>query len=103
MAVKMNDLNRTIGAIDAAEQRQGNGVVTTQSDDTWQSLALQGWSLCVSIGSWLPRQQLVVSFIDLFESIGIVVSGKLSVAGKNFSRTYDVTGISPQSIMVAHS
>jgi hypothetical protein len=34
MAVKMNHSDRSIGSIYAPEKRQGNCVVTTQSDDS---------------------------------------------------------------------
>jgi hypothetical protein len=52
MTVKVYDTNWTIRTVDATEQRESDGVVATQSDQTWKCLALlrPPFDVCISLG-----------------------------------------------------
>ena len=74
MAVEMNDTDWTVGAADAAEERECNGVVATQGNQTWKRLALLRPSLDTCIGLGLTGEKGIVAFFNLLKSIGIIVT-----------------------------
>jgi hypothetical protein len=49
-------------------------MVTAQSDDTRQGLAIFGRTFLVRIGSGSTAKDGVVSFFNLMEGVGIIVS-----------------------------
>jgi hypothetical protein len=60
----------------------------------------------VGIGVWCSAQKKVVAFFDLLQSVGIVVSSvqcqQLQMpSNHSVESTYDVTGMSPQSMTLA--
>jgi len=74
MAVKVNDADRTICTVDAAEEWKGDGVVTTESDHSRKCLALLRPALHICIGLGSSSEKLIMAFFDLLKSIGVVVS-----------------------------
>lgn len=58
MAVKVDDRHRPVGAVDGPQQRQGDGVVATQGNDSGQRLALErtldGRTGLIGVGGRLP-------------------------------------------------
>lgn len=55
MAVKVDNSNRSVGPIYTAQQRQGNGMVSSQGDDAWKGLSSLGESVLLSIGEWFAH------------------------------------------------
>lgn len=45
----MDDGNWTVGAVDGTEEREGDGVVAAEGDDTGKSLSILCWSLLLCI------------------------------------------------------
>jgi hypothetical protein len=74
MAVEMNDRDRAIGLVDTAQQRQGNGMVTTQGDDSWQHLAGLGDALLVCVGVRFAHQDAVVPILNLLNGVCVVIT-----------------------------
>lgn len=109
MAVKVDDTDWPVGTVDATEEWEGDGVVATQSDQTWKCLALLRPSFDMCIGLGRAGEKCVMAFLDLLQGIGIIVTIMISVfkcessltVAKESSSTYEVTGISPQSMTVA--
>ena len=105
MAVKVDDSNRSIGSGYTSEKWESDSVVTTQCDNSGQCLTLFGWTLLTCIGCRYTFQDAVVALFNLLNGVGVVVPMRLSVALSEFRkincRTYEVTGISPQSNTVA--
>jgi hypothetical protein len=50
VAVKMNNRDRTIGLVDAPQQRQSNGVIASKRDKSRQHLTSSGKTLLAGIG-----------------------------------------------------
>lgn len=73
MAVEVNDADGTVFTVDAAQQRQGDGVVTAEGDDTRKRLALLGQTLHVRVGGRRTREDAVVALLDLLDGPGVVV------------------------------
>lgn len=108
MAVKVNDRHGAVGPVDGPQQGQGDGMVSSESDDPWEGLGVQSRAGLVCIGSRGTAEDLVVAFLDLAEGPGVVVSMEkrhceyLEELGECRLRiTYDVTGMSPQSRTLA--
>jgi hypothetical protein len=104
MAVEVDYRHGAIGAVDGAEQRQGDGVVTTERDDAGQGLAVLGRTFLPGVGLGRAGKEGVVAFLDLVEGVGVVVP--VFVSARNMCRArgecpYEVTGMSPQSSTVA--
>lgn len=81
-------------------------MVTAKSDQTGQCLALLRWTGLLSIGVRRAAQEKVVTFFDLLQRIGVVISvGRCKDSTRSRKstalRTYDVTGMSPQSMTLA--
>lgn len=74
MAVEVNNADGTVGAVHATEEGQGDGVVTAEGDDTWQGLAVLGRSSCVGVGVGSSGEESIVTFLDLLECPGVVIS-----------------------------
>jgi len=72
--VEVNNRDRTVGAVHAAEQRQRDGVVTAQRDHTREGLAFLRGAWSRGIGGRLAHEDAVVAFLDLVDGVGIVVA-----------------------------
>ena len=80
MTIEMDNAHRTIFAVDAAKKWKSNGMVTTQSDNPWESLALfrYTWLLCVCCRwSW---ENGMMTFFNLVDCVCIVVPFACSLA-----------------------
>lgn len=40
MRIEVDDSDRTVGAVYGSQERECNGMIASESDDTWQSLAV---------------------------------------------------------------
>lgn len=74
MAVKVNHRDGSVGTVDGAQQRQGDGVVASESDETGQRLAELGWALLLAISGRSAREELVVPFLDLLQCPSVVIA-----------------------------
>jgi hypothetical protein len=73
VAIKMDHGHWSVGTVDGAKQRECDGVIASQGDNTWQCLPLQSWSLLVSVGGWRSTKEVVVSVFDLLKGIRVIV------------------------------
>ena len=106
MAVEVNHADGTVVTVDGAEERKSNGVVTSKSDQTRECFSLLGWAGLVSMGVRCAAQEEVVAFLDLLERVRIVVPfhyvNTYNLELVYIKCAYEVTGISPQSMTLAH-
>lgn len=104
MAVKMNDADRSVRSDNASQEWQGNRMIATESDDSWQRLPFQGWAFHLGIRGRLTTQEQTVTLFNLLDCVGVVVASRSSAPITTASsglKAYEVTGISPQSNTVA--
>ena len=64
-----------VGFVHAAEERECDGVVTAEGDDTGEGLALGRRARSQGVGGWLAHEDAVVAFFDLLDGEGVVVAG----------------------------
>ena len=88
MRVEMYDTDGTVRAVDASKQGQRNGVVTTEGNDTREGRAFEGGAFLVGVRSWRPREDAVVAFFDLVDSVGVVISQRSSIVCSQPDRSY---------------
>jgi hypothetical protein len=74
VAVKVDDRDGTVGTVDRPQQGQGDGVVAAECDDPGQGLALDGRASLVRIRGRGAREDPEVTFLNLFQSPGVVIS-----------------------------
>lgn len=74
MAVKVNHRDGAVGTVDGAEKGEGDGVVTTKSDETRERPALHGGASLVAIRGRAARQEVEVSLLDLMKGPGVVIA-----------------------------
>lgn len=55
-------------------------MVATEGDESWQSLSVLCWSLFLCICCGLAGEESIVTFFDLVQGPGIVVSADISVS-----------------------
>ena len=79
VGVEVDDCDWAVGFVHAAEERKGDGVVTTKGDDTRKGLALGRWAWVEGVGRWLAHEDAVVAFFDLLDGKGVVVAGYVRV------------------------
>lgn len=105
MAVKVDDGDRPVGAVDGPQQGEGDGVVAAEGDDARERLALDGRAALVGVGRRGAGEDAVVAVFDLLERPGVVVTWWGLVGGwwgeVGLGGSYEVTGMSPQSSTVA--
>jgi hypothetical protein len=77
MGVEVDDGDWTIGAVDAAEERQGDGVVASQGDDAGEGMSFLADAQGGGVRGGGTLQDAVVAFFDLLEGVGVVVAGSL--------------------------
>lgn len=80
MAVEVNHGHGAVGTVDGAQQRQGDGVVAAEGDDTGESAALDGRASLVGVSGRRAGQEVVVSLLNLMQRPGVVISGRVSLA-----------------------
>lgn len=100
----MDHRDWTVGAVDRPEKRQSDCVITSEGNDSGQGLSILCWTFLFRIRRWSAAQDGVVSFFNLVKSPGIVIPARqfsICTIADADSRTYDVTGMSPQSRTVA--
>lgn len=79
-------------------------MVAAQGYDAGEGLFVLGGADLFCIRGRCAGEEAVVTVFDLLNCVGVVVAGGRVSAGPvivRLSETYDVTGISPQSITVA--
>ena len=74
MTVEVNDADWPVCPGHTSEQGKCDRVVTAKGNDARQSLALQRKTFLIAIGVRSPHQQVVVSFLNLFDSISVVIA-----------------------------
>jgi hypothetical protein len=74
MTIEVDNRHRPVGLINTPQQGQGDRVITTESDDTGKSLPSARQTEFISVGIRLAHQDAVVSFLDLLDSPGVIVS-----------------------------
>lgn len=74
MRVEVDYGDWAVGAVDGAEEGEGDGVVAAEGDYAGEGLAVLCWSFLFCICGWGAGEDAVVSFFDLVESPGVVVS-----------------------------
>jgi hypothetical protein len=74
MGVEVDDGDRTVSTVDGAEEGEGDGVVSTEGDNSGKCLSVLCWPLLLGVGCWRARQDGVVPLFNLVESPGVVVS-----------------------------
>lgn len=73
MAVKVDNTDGTVVAVDGTEKRESNGVVTSESDQARQCGSLLGWAGLVGMSVWCAAKEKVVAFLNLLERKRVVV------------------------------
>jgi hypothetical protein len=103
MAVEVDNADWAIGAIDGTKKRQRDSVVSTKSDHSRQGLtALRVETGLVGVGLGRAAEDAVVALLNLLNGKGIVITGIIGIFSFEVEApTYDVTGISPQSMTFA--
>lgn len=104
MTVEMNNRHRPISLINTPQQGQCDGMVTTKGNDTGKGLSSTRNTRFIRVSVRLAHQDTIVSFFDLFNCPGVVVSvARLALSSSIHTgavlsaQTYEVTGTSPQS------
>ena len=112
VGVEMDYGNGTVRVGDAAEQRQGDGVVAPKRDNSREGLAGLGVPAYVGIRLGLARKEGIVACFDLFEGVCIVVGGHGDVSAIEHGgpaiegirvKGYIVAATDPQSAQLAES
>ena len=79
VGVEVDDGDGAVGFVHAAQEREGDGVVTAKGDDAWKGLALGRGAGVEGVGRWLAHEDAVVAFFDLLDGKGVVVAGYVRV------------------------
>lgn len=74
MAVEVDDGDGAVCSVDGAEERQGDGVVTAEGDDSGESLSLLGRAGLVRCCLGRSGEDVVVALLNLLESPCVVVT-----------------------------
>lgn len=82
VAVEVDDRDGPVGAVDGAQQRQGDGVVAAEGDDARERLAELGRARLLGVRLGRAREDVVVPLFDLVEGVGVVVPGLCQWLGK---------------------
>ena len=107
VAVKVNDGDGSISPINGSKQGKSDGVVAAESNDARKGLALFRRSSLIGIGGRTPGEDVEMTFFNLVQSPSVVISSISRSAPQHhtgnrlWSKTHEVTGISPQSRTVA--
>lgn len=73
VAIEVDHRDGSICAVDGSQQREGDGVVTAQRDDTGKCLALLRGAELVGVGGGGTREDAVMTLLDLVKSPSVVV------------------------------
>ena len=74
MAVEVDDADGAVGAVDAPEEGERDGVVAAEGDDAGEGFAVFGGAGLVGVGGGFAGQEGVVAFFDLFDGVRVVIS-----------------------------
>ena len=89
MAVKMNDADGSVLAVDAAKERESDCVIAAEGDHAREGFAVFRGAFEVCVGCWTAGENAVVAFFDLFDGVCVVVSfflgGLVPLSTKNRS------------------
>jgi len=69
----MDNAHRTVFTIDATEKWKSNGMVTTKSNDSWESFTLLRYARLVCICCRWSWENTMMTFFDLVDCVCIVV------------------------------
>ena len=78
----MDHRDWTVGAVNRPEKRQSDCVITSEGNDSGQSLSILCWTFLFRIRRWSAAQDGVVSFFNLVKSPGIVIPARQSVSAQ---------------------
>ena len=73
MGVEVDDADGSVFTVYGAEEREGNGVVTPEGNQTRKCLALLRWAGLVTMCEWSAAQEEVVALLDLLERVVVVI------------------------------
>ena len=108
MAVEVDHADGAVGLVHAAHERERDGVVAAERDDARQRRALDRGPGPVRVGRRLAEEDRAVAVLDLLDGVLVIVPtsaiSKTPCRGRDRRRsggTYEVTGMSPQSRILA--
>ena len=78
MTVEVDHSDWTVGSIQAAQDGEGDCVITAQGDDPGQRAAVLGEALLVGIAEGRLGEHDIVTFFDLANCPFVVIAGKVS-------------------------
>lgn len=87
MAVEVNDRDWSVGSVDGPQQRECDGVVAAQGDNTGERLAAFRRAELVSVGGRGAIEDVKVALFDLVQSPRVVVPSRSLVV--NSSHVYE--------------
>ena len=73
VAVEVNHTDGPVGLVYGSEKREGDGVVTSESDEARERFAELRYTRFTGSGVGFAHQERVVPVFDLLESIRVVV------------------------------
>src|ERR1700760_1624999 len=73
MAVEMDDANWTVLPVDAAQEWEGNCMISTKRDHAWKCPAFLRGAWLFRIGGWRAGENDVMAFLNLLYGECIVV------------------------------
>ena len=80
--VKVDDGDGAVGSVDAAQEREGDGVVAPEGDDSREGLAVLGDAGFGGGGVGLAHEEAVVAVFDLLDRVGVIVAGIEKINGE---------------------
>jgi len=73
MAIEVDNSYRAVGLVDAPQQREGDRMVTTEGDDTRQSVPSPRRAGLLGVGERLAHKQAVVTLLNLSDGPSVVI------------------------------
>lgn len=80
VGVEVDDADGAVGAVHASQEREGDGVVASEGDDSRECLSILARPFLFRVRSRRAAQDGIVAFLNLFEGVGVVVGGDGDVA-----------------------
>lgn len=106
MAVEVDNADGPVCSVHTPQKGQSDCMISAERDDPWQRLSSFGRSFFLSVSCGEAAKDAAVTCFDLLNRVCIVIAGDdleidLTLKFRSGERTYEVTGISPQSNTVA--
>ena len=79
VGVEVDYADGTVGFVYGAQERERYGVVTTEGDDAREGLLLERRTNFVGVGHGGTHQEGIVTFFNLLNRVGVVVSRSFSI------------------------